>query len=149
MLHRLAKTKTRIKHNALPGNAVLQGTVEALSEETVDVIQHVPVRRRLLHRLRCALHMHKRHRRTAPGNQGGHLRIEAHGTDIVYQHGARIQGSGRDAGTVRIDGYERPVALYDLPNDWYSPFLLHLGGDRHGSRTGRLATHVDNISPSG
>src|SRR5215510_7383846 len=149
MLHRLAKTKTRIKHNALPGDAVLQGTVEALSEETVDVIQHVPVRRRLLHRLRCALHMHERHRRATPGNQWGHLRIEAHGTDIVYQHGARIQSSGRDAGTVRIDGYERPVALHNLPNYLDSAFLLHLGGDRHGSRARRLSAYVDNISPSG
>src|SRR5215831_1326028 len=124
MLHCLAKTKPRIEDNALPGDAVLQGTVEALREETVDVIQHMPVRRRLLHRLRCALHMHERYRRVTPGNQWGHLRIEAHGTDIVHQHCPRIQRGGRDAGTVRIDGHKRPVALHDLPNDWYSTFLL-------------------------
>src|SRR5678815_4037568 len=102
MLHCLAKTKTRVEDNALPGDAVLQGTVEALSEEMVDFIQYVPVRRCLLHRLRCALHMHERHRRTTPSNERSHLRIEAHSTNIVYQHRSCVQRGGCDVGAVRI-----------------------------------------------
>src|SRR4029453_8063505 len=93
--------------------------------------------------------MDERHRRATPSNERGHLRIEAHRTDIVYQHRPCIQGGSCDAGAVCIDGYQRPVALHDLSNHRYSTFLLHLGGDRHGSGAGRLSTHVDNIRTSG
>ena len=61
MLHCFAKTKTRIEDNALPGNPVLHGTVQALGKETVDIIQHVSIRRRSLHRLWRPLHVHEHH----------------------------------------------------------------------------------------
>ena len=149
MLHCLAKTKTRIEDNALPGDAVLQGTVEALSEEIVDFIQHVPVRRCLLHCLRCALHMHERDSGATPRNERGHLRIEAHRTDIVHQHCSCIQRGCRDAGAVRIDGHQRPVALHDLPTHRYRTLLLDLGGDRYGAGAGRLSAYVDDIGTGG
>src|SRR5262249_27423931 len=149
MLDGLAKTEARIEHNALPCNTILQRTVEAFGQETVDVIEHVSVHGGLLHGLWYALHMHEHHRGATPGNQRGHLRIEAQRTDIVDQHCSCIEGCGCHTGTIRIDGDHRPIALHDLPNHWHRACVLHLW--RHGYRAGarRLPTHVDNISASG
>ena len=68
MRQRLAKTKTRIDHDAFARDACRLCRSDAFAQECAHLGDDILILRLLLHVLRLALLVHQTHRRIAAGN---------------------------------------------------------------------------------
>ncbi len=99
-----AETDTGVQDQELSSETLGGGEIQPFPKEVPDFPQQVVVVRLALHIPGSALHVHQDHRRLKLGGQGGHIRVETQGADVIDQSGAGAEGGPGHRRLVGIDG---------------------------------------------
>ncbi len=144
---RLAEADPGVEHDPLLGDAGRHGERQALVQERLDLVHHVPaVAGFALHRAGLAEHVHQAALDPAGGHQPGHLGIRPQGADVVDDRGPGLDRGGRDRRLGGVDRQPHPeVRPRQRLEHRHRPAQLLRGRHRLGSRARGLAPDVEDV----